>query len=1797
MNSLNLLRTSQIALVLIFLCLTATAQPGVAVYRLNCGGPDFTDWGGNLWVADTGHFNTGTPFTTASAIAETDADPLFQTARIPPAAGPEMAYVFPVTKTGTYLVHFRLAEVVPESSAPGSRVFDVALEDRVVLDDFDIVAQGGYLAAVRPQVSVWVSDGALNVEFRPEVGDPLVNGIEVRYLGTGKPQLAVTPASLDFGGVTLGQSSPTQSVTVKNDGTASVTVSALQLTGTHGDAFMVDTAVPFSLAVGATRTIGVTFAPTTTEGNAATMVLTSNAVNSPNSVGLTGTGVESSLVFTAAPASLTFPEQDVGTTSPASTVTLTNTGTASVEVTSVTLTGENAADFSVSGPALPLSLAPGATADLNLTFTPSASGAHVASLVVASSDPEGDLVVPLSGQGETVVVTSVLYRINCGGSNYTDPEGNAWSGDAGYYNTGTVYTTSASIAGTDLDPLYRVQRFDHTTAPEMMYSLPVSPGAYRVRLHFAEVYGGTAYVGARYFDVKCEGVLMLDNLDVFREAGRNAALVKELAVEVSDGTLNLEFIHQKQNPMIQGIEVLREGGQLALEPDMLDWGHVQIGASDSKSLTLTNDSAASVTVTGLAFLVDSGAGHDFSATFGGNAYAGGHEDVVHNTSVTIAAGDSLTVPVTYNPTESVENDVWLEFSGTFNTVRTRLMGSGAAHAGDPFLHVVIGVAPYYVDYDGDGSENVLLTGSSSHTHELGQTLTNFVWQEDGATFATTADTSAAFSLGSHTVSLTIGDSNSPPRTLTDSVTFRVVTPATVPGALVTYYDGGESGGAADLIDAVPANPNFAEVRPGMEVVAESGYVGGSFFATNVMVRIQAEVSIAEADTYTFQATGGLDRRLFLNGAAVTGPLSIEPGTFALEARFAVDGVAQLPLNVTVAKGSGVPAPVDPGAMTHDETQMPPVINGAPTGGPGAGGEPVELSGMGFFPVNEVVVYWGDTVLTGAQLSVTPGTIQFTSPPGLGTISVTVQTPQGLSNAIAYTYSTTAPVPVQFSMSNLVSMSAPTQAAWGNDGRLYVGNIGGAIRALTFDDNYAVTDTQTISAVQALGNNNILGIAVNPFDPPGVTRIYVAHSLLFANGGACFEGFSPYSGQISVLTGPDFLEVTPLITGLPVSNHDHGINGLEFDMNGNLLICVGGNTNAGVEHCNMGGLPESPLTAAVLQAPVWKTGFNGAITYIETATGLPNNDQVYGHIVDVASGVDVSVFAPGFRNPYDIAMTTTGRLYSTDNGPNGSYGLKSITATTAGTGPTAPDELNFTQESRFYGHANRNRGRYDNRQNTYHGPAEATVSGNFTQVLTTFSPSTNGIAEYRAQTFQGAMRGDLVTQKWNGLTYRVKLAPDGRSILSNTTLNVSLAGLDVVPGPGGVLLGIDYTGNKLVIARPVDPSATGLKVFDIFPWRAPIQGGTDFTLAGVGFGTLANTQVTIGGVPAQLASVTATRIRGVLPASAAWVTTLQDVVVTVGGVSSVLPKAFQYLLPPQQDAGAKAWFSINPGNTLLGSSTYTGGSFKITNNSTNAQRISRIEIDLSTASFPDNVFDPFGQAGDPVSKGFTPNSDPGVGVASHAFSGPHDGGYDRLEVVFNNFDPGETFTFSADVDPTSIKGAPQPGPGESGSVSGIELIGARVTVYFSDGTVRTGETFRISGSQTGSEVYVQDGLPTRPGLEIQNQVPLRLVVSSATHKVRVSGPPGAPYLLIRKEGALYTEGAVDNGYDIDPFEANTVIAMEEYWGNIGPGGFIDVPVTLTRSVPEGGYHYFRAVLKNAQGRTSALSPTVVLQYVP
>lgn len=118
-----------------------------------------------------------------------------------------------------------------------------------------------------------------------------------------------------------------------------------------------------------------------------------------------------------------------------------------------------------------------------------------------------------------------------------------------FYFGGSTYKTSAAIGGTDFDSLYQTERYGN-----FRYEADVDNGTFDVTLKFAEIYLSGA--GQRLFDVKAEGKLILDNYDIFKEAGgKNIAVDETFRVTVTDGDLDLEFISVRDNAKISGIEI------------------------------------------------------------------------------------------------------------------------------------------------------------------------------------------------------------------------------------------------------------------------------------------------------------------------------------------------------------------------------------------------------------------------------------------------------------------------------------------------------------------------------------------------------------------------------------------------------------------------------------------------------------------------------------------------------------------------------------------------------------------------------------------------------------------------------------------------------------------------------------------------------------------------------------------------------------------------------------------------------------------------------------------------------------------------------------------------------------------------------------------------------------------------------------------------------------------------------------------------------------------------------------------
>jgi hypothetical protein len=156
-------------------------------------------------------------------------------------------------------------------------------------------------------------------------------------------------------------------------------------------------------------------------------------------------------------------------------------------------------------------------------------------------------------------------RVNAGATEaYTDKAGNVWQAEKEYKQGGGFGFVGGltidrgadmKIAETNDPRIYQTEHYSMTA-----FVAEVPNGRYTVRLHFAETYPNIATDGPRVFDVTIQGKTVLSGFDVSKTAGAvQKALVKELkGIEVTDGTLKIEFAAKQQNPEINGIEIVAE---------------------------------------------------------------------------------------------------------------------------------------------------------------------------------------------------------------------------------------------------------------------------------------------------------------------------------------------------------------------------------------------------------------------------------------------------------------------------------------------------------------------------------------------------------------------------------------------------------------------------------------------------------------------------------------------------------------------------------------------------------------------------------------------------------------------------------------------------------------------------------------------------------------------------------------------------------------------------------------------------------------------------------------------------------------------------------------------------------------------------------------------------------------------------------------------------------------------------------------------------------------------------------------
>jgi hypothetical protein len=256
----------------------------------------------------------------------------------------------------------------------------------------------------------------INVVFAPLSTGTLSGAVLITDNAAGSPQVVflsgtgtaggttvtLSPTALSFGNEAINTTSAVKTVTLTNTGSAALYIGSI---AASADFAVSSTTCGATLAAGAKCTVSVTFTPPALGAVTGTLTFTDSAVNSPQTVALSGTGVAPASLT---PATATYASQAEGTTSAAKTFTLTNNQTVALTGIVISTTG----NFAVSATTCTASLAVKGKCTISVTFTPAATGTLTGQLSVSDSASNSPQTSNLTGTGvvpATLTPASATY--------------------------------------------------------------------------------------------------------------------------------------------------------------------------------------------------------------------------------------------------------------------------------------------------------------------------------------------------------------------------------------------------------------------------------------------------------------------------------------------------------------------------------------------------------------------------------------------------------------------------------------------------------------------------------------------------------------------------------------------------------------------------------------------------------------------------------------------------------------------------------------------------------------------------------------------------------------------------------------------------------------------------------------------------------------------------------------------------------------------------------------------------------------------------------------------------------------------------------------------------------------------------------------------------------------------------------------------------------------------------------------------------------------------------------------------
>lgn len=791
----------------------------------------------------------------------------------------------------------------------------------------------------------------------------------------------------------------------------------------------------------------------------------------------------------------------------------------------------------------------------------------------------------------------------------------------------------------------------------------------------------------------------------------------------------------------------------------------------------------------------------------------------------------------------------------------------AAQKFDHQAHAVPGKSQLVRDYDGDGFAEVELNGELSHSHYFDPSnssdtgrIEEYTWTEDrlGTVIGRDMKIKYNFPVGKTVVTLVVRDHKNDTAKGTMTVT---VTPSGSQGAYFYYYD---MQGVIpvpyilSVIDQPQHKPKFGSLVPKIDLVSSKWpELPNTIDKGPFTIKVLSEfLALRDGDYLFYTAFSTGYTSLHIDGEQITWAESkaedvkvvksktirLTKGKHDIQLRFFTEDPTD-PICILGVKEDGPIHVIPPEQFSyHASSVLPTVHEVTPLKSTLGGGGKMRISGAGFY--GDVDVLFGE--IGGWNVDVkSPKNIVLDIPKvgEAADVLLTVKTTKGDSNAVPFSYNKAAPMPIKFKES-FVKYSNGTNfpskqfssVAIGPDMRYYFGSLDSHVHVVSLKHSNMTVQTHCKSVGMGMGRT-VTGVAFNPGETK--LRVYISTNMFYwRNYYSVPDNIGWHNGKVQTLVesgsdeGPCLILEQDLITGLPVSNHDHGVNNLVFDNYGNLYIQIGGSTNAGVSLPDdlVGGVKESELSSATVVAYLREPGFNGTITYDQytdpgTAKVLTPSKYIQG-------------FAFGFRNSFGAVFHTSGNIFATDNGPNEGYGPASTGCDSEGPDPWHPDSLVLVQRGAYFGYPNRARGKDgDDRQCVYYPPDAEAMKG-FTPALATFEASTNGVLEYTANCFEEQMKGDLLISKYavqgKGKLYRAQLDATKKALKGSVEDFRELSGLSIAMSPYGALIMPRVQQPNIAVLFPDEESVSGTAplVTAVTPHRGLKAGGNMVIVTGV-----------------------------------------------------------------------------------------------------------------------------------------------------------------------------------------------------------------------------------------------------------------------------------------------------------------------------------------------------------------------------